>query len=130
MEQLQQYLPIIIEALLIPVLGILVKYLITFLNTKSEELKARVNNETAQKYIDMLNSTIQSCVIATNQTYVAALKAENAFTKEAQKEAFRRSYEAVMAVLNSEAQTYLDSIYGDLNIYIANRIEEEVLKNK
>lgn len=130
MEQLQQYLPIIIEALLIPVLGILVKYLITFLNTKSEELKAKVNNETAQKYIDMLNSTIQSCVIATNQTYVAALKAENAFTKEAQKEAFRRSYEAVMAVLNSEAQTYLDSIYGDLNVYITNRIEEEVLKNK
>ena len=55
----------------------------------------------------MLINTIETCVIATNQTYVDALKNKNAFTPEAQKEAFEKIKNAVLAILGEEGQKYL-----------------------
>jgi hypothetical protein len=111
-------------------LGLLTAYVIKFINAKSAELQAKVENDTADKYIAMLDSTICACVIATTQTYVDALKKDNAFTKEAQIEAFNLTFNAVMSVLTDEAKKYLTSIYGDLNAYITNKIEAEVQINK
>lgn len=54
------------------------------------------------------------------------MKKENAFTAEAQKEAFNLTYNAVMAILTDEAKAYLAEIYGDLTTYITNKIEAEV----
>ena len=42
------------------------------------------------KYLSMLTETITSCVIATNQTYVEALKKEGKFDLEAQKLRLRK----------------------------------------
>ena len=78
----------------------------------------------------MLTDTISACVIATNQTYVEALKKENAFTKEAQQQAFDMTFNAVMDVLTDDAKEYLTHIYGDLTAYISNKIEAEVQINK
>lgn len=116
----------ILEVCIIPLLGILTAYIVKYINVKSGEIQNQVDNDTADKYIAMLSDTISACVIATNQTYVEALKKENAFTPEAQKEAFKLTYDAVMAVLNDDAKTYLTAIYGDLTAYITNKIEAEV----
>ena len=64
---------------IVPLLGVLTAFLIQFINTKKEELKTKTDNELAHKYLDMLSETIETCVIATNQTYVDALKYKNAF---------------------------------------------------
>jgi hypothetical protein len=45
---------------------------------------------------------------------------------EAQEEAFKLTYNAVMDVLTEDAKTYLAEIYGDLNKIIATKIEAEV----
>jgi hypothetical protein len=74
----------------------------------------------------MLASTIETCVIATNQTYVDNLKNKDAFTLEAQKEAFEQTKNAVLAILGEEGQNLLNQIYGDLNIYIMKEIEKNV----
>jgi hypothetical protein len=74
----------------------------------------------------MLEDTITKAVIATTQTYVEALKNKNAFDEEAQKEAFTRTYNAVIAVLNEDAYKYLTSAVGDLESYITTRIEYNV----
>lgn len=116
----------ILEVCIIPLLGILTAYIVKYINMKSAEIQVQVDNDTADKYIAMLSDTITACVIATNQTYVEALKKENAFTAEAQKEAFQLTYNAVMAVLTDEAKDYLTEIYGDLTAYITNKIEAEV----
>ncbi len=116
----------ILEVCVIPLLGILTAYIVKFINIKSAEIQGNVDNVTADKYIAMLADTISACVIATNQTYVEALKKENAFTAEAQKEAFNLTYNAVMAVLTDEAKEYLAAIYGDLTAYITTKIEAEV----
>lgn len=128
-----EWLPLlyqILEVCIIPLLGILTAYVVKYINAKSAELQAKVENDTADKYIAMLDDTICACVVATTQTYVEALKKENAFTKEAQIEAFNLTFNAVMAVLSDEAKNYLTAIYGDLTAYITNKIEAEVSLNK
>lgn len=126
----QQILQLVFEYLLIPLLSIGLGVLIKYINLKRETAKKETDDKTAQKYIDLLADTIVECVIATNQTYVDALKDKYAFDEAAQKEAFRRTFDAIMAILSEEAKAHLTEIYGDLNLYITNRIEAEVLKQK
>jgi hypothetical protein len=116
----------ILEVCIIPLLGILTTYIVKYINKKSKEIQVKVDNELANKYILLLTDTITSCVVATNQTYVEALKKENAFTIEAQEEAFKKTYEAVMDVLTEDAKEYLTAVYGDLNKIIITKIEAEV----
>ena len=128
-----EWLPIlyqIIEVCIVPLLGVLTAYFVKFINLKSAEFQAKVENDTADKYIAMLADTITTCVVATNQTYVEALKKDNAFTKEAQQQALQQTLGAVMAVLSEDAKEYLASIYGDLTAYITTRIEAEVNVSK
>jgi hypothetical protein len=80
--------------------------------------------------MDMLTQTISDCVIATNQTYVDALKQQGKFDLEAQKVAFELTSNAVLEILSAEAQEYLANAVGDLNSYITKKIEAEVNYNK
>lgn len=115
---------------IIPMLGILTKYFIEWLNVKKQDLINKEENEIKKRYIDMLGNTIETCVIATNQTYVNSLKDKNAFTPEAQKQAFEKTKNAVLTILGEEGQKYLSQIYGDLNTYITKEIEKQVNWNK
>ena len=120
----------IFELCVIPLLGVLTIYLVQYIRMKSQEITNKTDSELADKYIQMLTDTIITCVIATNQTYVESLKKQGKFDKEAQKEAFELTYNAVMAVLTNEAKHYLTAIYGDLTAYITTRIEAEVNVSK
>ena len=115
---------------IIPLLGLITKYMVQFFMVKNEEIKATTDNEIFKKYFDMLNKTITNCVIATNQTYVDALKDKNAFTAEAQKEALQKTYNAIMAILSEDAKDYLTNATGDLQGYIMNLREAQVKENK
>ena len=115
---------------IIPLLGVLTGYLVSFLKAKGNQMAENANNALASKYIKMLTETICTCVIATNQTYVEALKKEGKFDAEAQKKAFQMTYDAVMNILSEEAKEYLQNIYGDLNIFLTNMIEAQVKNNK
>ena len=126
MEMLQK----IFEVCIIPLLGVLTTYLVLFIKQKSKELQKTTDNELYKKYIELLQDTIVRCVIATNQTYVEALKDKNAFDKEAQEHAFKMTYDAVMAILTDDAKVYLSNVFGDLEVYITKLIEAEVNVNK
>ena len=115
---------------IIPLLGLITKYIVQFFLVKNEEIKATTDNEIFKKYFDMLNKTITNCVIATNQTYVDVLKDKNAFTAEAQKEALQKTYNAIMSILSEDAKDYLTNATGDLQGYIMNLIEAQVKENK
>lgn len=129
-DNMLQMISEIINVCIIPLLGVLVTYLVKYINSKSKELESQVDNETAKKYINMLTKTITDCVIATNQTYVETLKAQGKFDAEAQKKAFDMTLSAVQGLLTTEAKTYLAEIYGDLDAYITTQIEATVNKNK
>lgn len=121
---------LIFELIIIPLAGILVGFLVKYLKIKSDDVCAKIENDNAQKYLKMLTNTISQCVIATNQTYVEALKKEGKFDLEAQKIAFDKTKTSVLQLLSDEAKVYLTTAIGDLDSYINNIIEAEVNLNK
>jgi hypothetical protein len=120
----------VFELVVYPVLSIAGIYLTYLISVKIKELKQKANDETARKYLDMLNDTIQSAVLATTQTYVESLKKQGKFDAEAQKIAFKQTYDAVMKVLTDDAIKYITASVGDLETYVTNRIEADVKLSK
>lgn len=119
-----------LEMFLTALLVVLSKFIISWFSAKIAEVKQKTQNELLNKYLDMVNATVENCVIATNQTYVEALKNQNMFDAEAQKEAFKKTFEAVKALLSEEAIAYLTELSGDADLYLSTLIEAEVNKNK
>lgn len=120
----------LLEVCIVPILGVVATYVITFIEKKKEEMLQRSKNETLQKYINLLGDLIVDCVAMTNQTYVEALKDQDMFNEQAQKEAFRITFNSVKNLLTEEARTYLTEGLSDLDSYIEFKIEAEVKKNK
>lgn len=122
--------PVLFQVVLIPLLAILTKYITTLIQIKINELTESKNDKTFTKYMTMLQDTVIDCVIATNQTYVEALKTQGKFDAEAQKVAFQKTYDAVMQILTEDAVTYLNEALGDLDAYVNTLIEAQVNMQK
>ena len=120
----------ILEGVLIPLLIILTRYLIVFLNAKRNELKEKTKNDLANKYIDMIYTTVTNCVIATNQTYVDTLKEQGSFDKQAQLIALNETLVAIKKMLSTDALEYIHSITDDVDFYLTKLIEASVRDQK
>ena len=120
----------IFQLVIFPLLGIGTAYLISLIKTKIAELKQKHNNEIFHKYMDMLDKTICEVVMSTNQIYVDTLKKEGKFDGEAQKKAFEHTYQTIMTILTDDAKIYLSEAIGDLQLYVQNKIESEVMLQK
>ena len=120
----------IFQLFVIPILGILAAFVIEFLRVKSKEIINKLDNDVSKKYAEMITNTVIDCVIATNQTYVEALKKQGKFDENAQKVAFEKTFNAVLGILSEEAKNYIKETTGDLNLYLSQLIEAEVNKAK
>lgn len=120
----------VFELIIYPLLGVLGVFLTNLLSTKIEEIKQKTQNDMTDKYLDILNDIVADAVIATTQTYVDALKKEGKFDAEAQKEALRLTYDAVVGVLTEDALEYLSVVVNDLEAFIISKIEAAVKRNK
>lgn len=116
----------IFQVCVIPLLGVLTTFLIDFIITRKKEVKNQISNENTAKYLDLLEDTVVACIKATNQTYVQALKDQNAFDAEAQKLALQMTTDAVKSILTEEAKVYLKTIVGDLDVFINKKIEANI----
>jgi hypothetical protein len=121
-EVCQTLLPLVLMALSVTLIG--------YINNKIEEGKKKSDSDVTDKYLTMLQDTIEDAVLATTQTYVEALKNKNMFDEEAQKYAFQLTYDAIMRVLTDDAKKYIESAVGDLETYITNKIESTVKMSK
>lgn len=130
MEFLNELVPMLFQICLFPLLGILTKYVIALINEKIGAITEEKNDVLFTKYMTMLQETVTDCVLATNQTYVDSLKAEGKFDLEAQKIAFQKTYDAVMAILSEDAKQYLISAIGDLDKFVTDKIEAQVVAVK
>ena len=126
MEMLQQ----IFFTCVIPLIGILCVYGIAYLRKGVDYIEEQNNNEILDKYLEMLYHTIETCVIATNQTYVDELKEQGRFGPEEHDIAYHKTLDAVKVILGEEALKYLSTIHEDLDFYISELIQESVRKNK
>lgn len=126
----KELIPVIIQTVLIPLLIALTGFLVKWINAKANSLKEKVKDEAYYKYINMLQSMVTKAVITVNQTYVDELKKENAFTKEAQQEAFKKVYETVMESLSEDAVLCLKEVISDFDSYLTILIESSVKQQK
>jgi hypothetical protein len=113
----------IFSVVIIPLLGILTTYLVKFIQVKKQELELKIDTEQGKKYLNMLQDTVVDCVLTTTQTYVEALKKDNAFTLDAQQKAFEMTRDAVLAILSEDAKDYLKEALGDFDTYLTTLIE-------
>lgn len=118
-----------LAAACIPILCLLITaggaYLIALLRKKTAQLQQEVDNKTANKYIGIASEAVSQAVAFVAQTYVDALKDENAFTKERQLEAFTMAKDKVLQILGDTAIDALNEIYGDLDLWLTTKIEQE-----
>lgn len=127
---MKDLMPILVQAVLIPLLTTLTGIAVKWLNSKANELKAKTENIYLKQALEMLDTSISAAVIAVNQTYVDELKKENIFTVDAQREAFKRVYQTAVNSLTDEAMAYLSNHIADIQSYIENRIEQKVVEVK
>ena len=120
----------IFEFCIVPLLGLVAGFIITWVNAKRKEALAKTDNEVAQKFINITADVINSAVISTTETYVKHMKNQNIFDTEAQQIALEKTKTSVMETLSEEAKTHLTGLYGDLNKYIENKIDEAIKNNK
>ena len=120
----------VFQLCIFPILGALTIWVISLIDVKKEQILEENDSKLLAKYLNMLDNTITSCVLATNQTYVESLKAQGEFDTEAQKIAFQKTYEAVLDILADDAYEYLAVAIGDLQGYITNQIEANVNMSK
>lgn len=119
-------IPLVFQMCILPLLAILTKYLVSWIEIKIGEMTEQKNDAQFTKYMTLLQDTVISCVIATNQTYVDTLKAQGKFDLEAQKVALQKTYDAVMAILTEDAVKYLNNVLGDFDAYVNTMIESQV----
>lgn len=123
-------LNIIITAIIVPTIAALVPLFIAFLNTKTNELKQKVNNEKLTKYIDIAEDAIETAVVSVTQTFVDALKKEGNFDEVAMRIAFTEAKNKAILIMGDSAREALKQAYGDLDAWINSKIEFYVKQNK
>lgn len=112
----------------VPVLCLLITaggaYLVALLRKRTAMLQQELNNNFVNKYIGMAVDAVDQAVTYVAQTFVDALKAENAFTVERQLEAFDMAKNKVIEILGDTAIQCLNVVYGDFEVWLETRIEQ------
>lgn len=112
----------------VPVLCLLITaggaYLLALLRKKTNQIQQELDNETASKYMDMACDAVAQAVTYTAQTFVDTLKAEGAFTKEKQLEAFDKAKNKTKEILGAAVVEALGEIYGDFDVWLDTKIEQ------
>ena len=126
MEVLQNVLYAVITAAVPVITG----FVCSWLASLYERNKTKVKNEKAQVVLGQVTEMIVAAVETTTSTYVKQLKADNLFDADAQKEAFTKTFEAVHKQLTEESANIIAEVYGDVETYLTNKIEQLVEEMK
>ena len=117
--------------------NILIPLLITIITicicTMTSKIAKNAAESAPNKYsgiIYALENIVNKAVITTNQTFVNELKKQGKFDKEAMEEAYRRTYESIIASLSQSFFEYIDKETIDIDMLLKNMIETSVDWNK
>ena len=117
--------------------NILIPLLITIITicicTMTSKVAKNAAESAPSKYSEIiygLENIVNKAVITTNQTFVDELKKQGKFDKEAMQEAYRRTYESIIALLSQSFFEYIDEENVDIDMLLKNMIEASVNWNK
>jgi C-terminal processing protease CtpA/Prc len=121
-----EFLENLLIAIITASVPILTTYLCSFLKSLYDNNKANIKNERTRFVLGQVTDMIAAAVETTTSTYVQQLKSDNLFNKEAQKEAFKKTYDAVTKQLTKESMDIITENFGDMETYLTNQIERFV----
>ena len=117
--------------------NILIPLLITIITicicTMTSKVAKSAVESAPSKYSEIiygLENIVNKAVITTNQTFVNELKKQGKFDKEAMQEAYKRTYESIVASLSQSFFEYIDRETIDIDVLLRNMIETSVNWNK
>ena len=117
--------------------NILIPLLITIITicvcTMTSKIAKNAAESAPSKYSEIiyaLENIVNKAVITTNQTFVNELKKQGKFDKEAMQEAYKRTYESIVASLSQSFFEYIDKETIDIDTLLKNMIETSVDWNK
>jgi len=129
MEMLKDILSIVIYTVITGAGVIVVKKVLDFVNTKIDEVQTNTQlskYDSLNKIIDQVQSVVTTAVQATNQTFVDDLKKAKKFTKESATEAKNKAFETAKKLITEEAANAIEQVYGNVDVYLDNLIEDTV----
>ena len=116
--------------ILIPLLVTIITICICMMTSKVAKDAARLAPSKYSEIIYGLENIVSKAVITTNQTFVNELKKQGKFDKEAMQEAYRRTYESIIASLSQSFFEYIDEEAVNIDELLKNMIETSVNWNK
>ena len=116
--------------ILIPILITIITICICTMTSKVAKDAVRLAPSKYSEIIYGLENIVNKAVITTNQTFVNELKKQGKFDKEAMEEAYRRTYESIVASLSQSFFEYIDKENVDIDVLLKNMIETSVDWNK
>ncbi len=114
----------------IPILGIVAKFIIMFLKSKTTELEQKISNEELLKYIKLAEDAVETAVVSVNQTFVDNMKKEGAFDLESAGRSFDLAKHKAITIMGTTVKKALTGVYSDLDGWLDSKIEFYVRQNK
>lgn len=127
---MEEFIKNLLQAVIIAAVPIITTYLCKWLAAKKDQAVAATENECAKALIGDAMSAVERAVKVINQTYVDALKKQNNFSVENQKEAFQMCYDTAVHLMTQEAADYIAEAYGSLSLWLSAQIEAQVKEQK
>ena len=118
-EVLLNILSVVVTAVILPLISYAGTRLISYLNSKIKDEKAR-------ELLSQATAVVTNAVRAVFQTYVDSLKKSGNFGAEAQLEALNKTKDIALSQLSEEVKDYITKNYGDINNWITTQIEATI----
>lgn len=123
---MEQFWPIFWSAVGVALTGLLSWLSLTITNFFNNKIK---DNKMAQ-HANMITKIVMDAVQSISQTFVGVLKSEGKFDEKAQKEAKERAMTIIRGQLTVELKEYITNNFGDVESYIANKVEAVIYQLK
>ena len=111
-------IPVLIQAV-----KVLAKHVTAYYNSKTK-------NEQLKSVLDTITKFTTEAVTYTMQTYVDSVKNDGKFNKESQAIAFDKAMSSAKEFISDEYKELFESVYGNLEDYLAILIEAKVKELK
>ena len=130
MIDINEIIMTIIMPVIVSLLAWGVKTLTSLADAKIEQIKNKTIQDAFKEARIELENAVMTAVSETQQTFVAALKADNTFTKEDAKIAFDKSFERTKEIMSESGMNVIETATGALNALIVAQIEKAVSQIK
>ena len=118
-EIILNIISVVVTAVILPLISYAGTRLISYLNSKIKDEKAR-------ELLTQATGVVTNAVRAVFQTYVDSLKKSGNFGAEAQLEALNKAKEIALSQLSEEVKEYITTNYGDINNWLTTQIEATI----